>query len=163
MFRWRTYKSPICSACHPVGKNVNDSSRVLHWSVIWVNSPHEKHPSAESTDVSGEAASSSVTALTGNQFSNMVSKAVAGDCTRATGVGGDNTPISCWMRTSQSDGIGTAGGDGNTGVGNNFLMMCSLFPVSGNAAGAGSSSVTWQTTRAGHLSTLICGVLSTSR
>ena len=141
--------SPICSACHPVGKNGNDSSRVLHWSVVWVNSPHEKHPSAESTDVSCEAASSSMTAPMGSQFSNMVSKAVAGDCTRVTGVGGHNALISCWTRTSRYDSI--------------FQMMSSQFPVSGNAAGAGSSSVTWQTAHAGHLSALIRGVLSTSR
>ena len=48
---------------------------------------------AESTDGSGEAASSSVTAPTGSQFSNIVSKSVAGDRSHATGVGGHNAPI----------------------------------------------------------------------
>ena len=134
--------SLICSACHPVGKNGSDSSRVLHWSVVWVESPHEKHPSAESTDGSGEAASSSVTVPTGSQCSNMVSKAVAADHSWATGVGGHNAPISCWMRTSRFDGIGTACGGGSAGVGNNFLMMSSKVSVSGDVAGAGSSSVT---------------------
>ena len=34
--------SPMCSACHPIGKNGNDSSRVRHWSVVWVSPPHEE-------------------------------------------------------------------------------------------------------------------------
>ena len=100
--------SPMCSACHPVGKNGNDSSRVRHWSVVCVKPPHEKHPSAESADGSGEAASSSVTVPTGSQFSNKVSNSVAADRSCATGVGGYIASISRRMRTSRSDDIGTA-------------------------------------------------------
>ena len=68
--------SLMCSACHPVGKNGNDSSRVRHWSIVWVSLPHEKHPLTESDDGSGEATSSSVTVPTRSQFSNNVSKSV---------------------------------------------------------------------------------------
>ena len=105
--------------------------------------PHEKQPSAESDDRSGEAASSSVTVPTGSQFSNKVSKSDAADCSCATSVGGHIAAISCWMRTlrrSRSDGIGTACGGGSAGVGNNFLMMFSTVSVSGDVAGAGSIS-----------------------
>ena len=106
-------------------------------SVIWVKTPHEKHLLAESDDRSGEAASSSVTVPTGSQFSNKVS-----DRSCATGVGGHIAAISCWMRRSGSEGIGTACGGGSAGVGNNFLMMSSTVSVSGDVAGAGSTSVT---------------------
>ena len=71
--------SPMCSACPPVGKSEKDSSRVWHWSVVWVNPPHEKHPATDSHDGSGEATSSSVIVPTGSQFNNNVSKSVAGD------------------------------------------------------------------------------------
>ena len=134
--------SLMCSACHPVGKNGNDSSRVWHRSVVWVKPPHKKHPSTESDDRSGEAASSSVTVPTGSQFRNKVSKSVAADHSCATGLGGHIASISCWMRRSLSEGIGTACGGGIAGVGNNFLMMSSTVSVSGDVAGAGSTSVT---------------------
>ena len=132
--------SPMCSACHPIGKNGNDSSRVWHWSVVWVKPPHEKHPSTESDDGSGEAASSSVTVPTGSQFNNNVSKSIAADRSCATGIDGHIASVSCWMRRSRSEGIGTACGGGGAGVGNSFLMMSST--VSGDVAGAGSTSVT---------------------
>ena len=112
--------SPMCSTCHPVGKNGNDSSRVRHWSVIWVKPPHEKHPSTESDDGSGEATSSSVTVPTGSQFSNNVSKSVVRDRSCATGVGGRIASISCWIRRSRSERIGTACRGGGAGVGNSF-------------------------------------------
>ena len=134
--------SPMCSACHPVGKNGNDSSRVRHWSVVWVDSPHEKHPLTESVDGSGETTSSSVTVPTGSQFSNKVSKSPAGDHSCATGVGGHITSISCWMRRSRSERIGTACRGGGAGVGNSFLIMSTTVSVSGDTAGVGSTSVT---------------------
>ena len=100
--------SPMCSACHPVGKNGNDSSRVRHWSVVWVKPPHEKHPSAKSADGFDEAAFSSVTVPTGSQFSNMVSNSVTADRSCGTGFGGHIVYINRWMRRSRSAGIGSA-------------------------------------------------------
>ena len=66
--------SSLCSATHPIGKNGNDSSKVWHCSVVWVHSPHEKHPSVESDKSSGWTMTSSVTVSTGTQLSNGVSK-----------------------------------------------------------------------------------------
>ena len=112
--------SPMCSTCHPAGKNGNNSSRVRHWSVVWVKPPHEKHPSTESDDGSGEATSSSVTVPTGSQFSNNVSKSVVRDRSCVTGVGGRIASISCWIRRSRSERIGTACRGGGADVGNSF-------------------------------------------
>ena len=131
----------MCSTCHPVGKNGYDSSRVRHWSVVWVKPPHEKHPSTESDDGSGEATSSSLTVPTGSQFSNNVSKSVIGDRSCATGVGGRIASISCWIRRSRSGRIGTACSGGGAGVGNSLLMMSSTVSFSGDTAGVGSTFV----------------------
>ena len=104
--------------------------------------PHEKHPSTESDGGSGEIMSSSVTVRTGSQFSNNVSKLLAGDRSCATGVGGHIAFISCWMRRSRSERIGAACRGCGAGVGNSFLMMSTTVFVSGDTAGVGSTSVT---------------------
>ena len=124
--------SPMCSACHPVGKNGNDSSSI---GPSYGSIPlHEKHPSTESYD-----GSSSVTVPTGSQFCNNVA---AGDCSCATGVGGHIASVSCWMRRSRSDRIGTACRGRGAGVGNSFLMMSSTVSVSGDTVGVGLIFVT---------------------
>ena len=84
------------STCHTVGKNV------------WVKTPHEKHPSAETVDGFGDAAFSSMTVPTGSQFSSVVSNSVTADHSCTTGFGGHIVPINRWMRRSWSAGIGSA-------------------------------------------------------
>ena len=100
--------SPTRSACHPIGKNGKDSSRVLQLAVAWVKTPHEKHPLAETVDGLGDAGFSSVTVPTGSQFSNMVSNSVTADRSCATCFGGHILPINHCMRRSCSVGIGSA-------------------------------------------------------
>ena len=46
--------SPTRSAHHPMGRNGNDSSRVRQFSVVCVDIPHEKHPSADTVDALGD-------------------------------------------------------------------------------------------------------------
>ena len=142
--------SPMRSTCHPIGKNGNDSSRVRQFSVVWVKTPHEKHPSAETVDAFGDAAFSSVIVTTGSQFSNIVSNYVTADRSCATGFGGTIVPNNRWMRMrrSRSADIGSSRGAGGTGVGSNLLIMFSNVSVSGDAVGICSSTVTWQTARA---------------
>ena len=76
-------------------------------------------------DGSGETTSSSVTVPTGSQFSSNISKSDVGDRSCATGVGGHIASISCWMRRSQSERIGTACRGCGAVVGNSFLMTSS--------------------------------------
>ena len=133
---------PTRSACHPIGKNGNDSSRVRQFSVVWVNTPHEKHPSAETVD-----ASNSVTAER--------------SCT--TGFDVTTVPNNRCMRRSRSDGMGLSRGFGVTGVGNRFLIIFSRVSVSGDAVGICSSTATWQTVCIGRLPIFVLGSVSTSR
>ena len=51
--------------------------------------------------------SSSVTVPTGSQFSNSVSKSFVEDRSCATGVGGQIVSISCGMRRSQAECVGS--------------------------------------------------------
>ena len=130
------------SACRPVGNNGNDSSRVRHSSVVWVDLPHEKHPLTESVDGSDETTSSSVTVPAGSQFSNKVSKSSAGDRSCATSVGGHIAFISCGTRRSRSERIGSARIGGGAGDGNSFSIMFTTVSVFGVMVGVGSVSVT---------------------
>ena len=155
--------SPMRSARHPIGKNGNDSSRVRQFSVVWVNTLHEKHPSSETVDAFGDTAYSSVIVPTGSQFSNIVSNSVTVDRSCTTGFDGTIVPNNRWMRRSRSACIGSSRGAGGTGVGSNLLIMLSNVCVSGDAVGICSSTVTWQTAHAGRLSALILGSVSTSR
>ena len=134
--------SSLCSATHPIGKNGNDSSKVWQYSVVWVDYPHEKHPSVESDKSSGWIMSSSVTVSTGNQLSNGVSKSFVEDRSCATTVGGQIVSISCCMRRSLSECFGDACKGGGAGVGNSLLIMSSTDSVSEEIAGVGPSSVT---------------------
>ena len=148
--------------CWTLG-NGNDSSRVRQFSIIWVKTPHKKHPLAETVDAFGDAAFSSVIVPTGSQFSNIVSNSVTADHSCATGFDGTIVPNNRWMRRSRSAGIGSSRGAGGTGVGSNFLIMFSNVSVSGDAVGICSSTVTWQTAHAGRLSALVLGSVSISR
>ena len=59
-----------------MGKNGNDSSRVRQFSVVCVNTLHEKYFLVDIVDAFGDTTVSSLTVPTGSQFSNIVSKSV---------------------------------------------------------------------------------------
>ena len=142
------------SATHPIGKNGNDSSKARHCSVLCVHSPHEKHPSVES---------SSVTVPTGNRLNDGVSKSFVGGRSCATSIGGQIVSISCRTRMSLSVYFGAACKGGGAGVGNSLQIISSTDSISEGIAGIGISSDTWPVICTGPLSMPIRGRISGSQ